>query len=358
VQTEIKAYSLEGITEVVLGLGQQRFRGDQLARWLYLYGASDYQEMTNLPQSLRAALQEKHPLYKTQVIDKKTSKDGTRKYVVEFKDGARVETVAIPTMGSPEGLAGPLKRLTVCFSTQVGCAMACAFCATGKEGFSRNLLPGEIVDQVLMVQKDFDARVGNLVAMGQGEPFLNYENTIAALRIMNSPQGLAIGARHITVSTCGIVTGIRRLSLEPEQFTLAVSLHSADQAVRDLLMPALAGDPLSRLKEALLEYVGRTNRRVTLEYAMVDGINDTPEAFAALVGFCSGLLCHVNLLPVNPIPLAGAAGDGSPSLSRPSPLPAIQRWQGQLEEAHIPATVRHSKGADIAGACGQLKNTL
>jgi len=234
--------------------------------------------------------------------------------------------------------------------------MACAFCATGTEGLSRNLLPGEIVDQVFVAQKDFGARVGNLVAMGQGEPFLNYENTLAALRILNSQKGLNIGARHITVSTCGIINGVRRFSSEPEQFNLAVSLHSAQQEVRNLLMPKLSAEPLHLLKDALLNYVEATNRRVTLEYALIEGSNDTPAAFDSLLRFCSGLLCHINLLPMNPIlDDSVTARDSSPRF-RPSPAAIIRDWQAELEKARVPVSLRLSRGTSIAGACGQLKS--
>lgn len=405
-------------------LGQPRFRAEQVVQWLYRQGAADYGEMTNLPLSLRETLEGEHPLRSARVVDRQESRDGTRKYLVELADGSRVETVAIPALSSARPASAQsasvehpssqefslgrspsqpssAKRLTVCFSTQIGCAMACAFCATGTEGFTRNLLPGEIVDQVLMAQKDFGVRASNLVAMGQGEPFLNYENTLAALRILNSPKGLAVGARRITISTCGIISGIERLSGEPEQFTLAVSLHSAEQRVRDRLMPKLAGEPLPLLKETLLGYVRRTNRRVSLEYILVDGINDTPAALDALVQFCSGLLCHVNLLPMNAVPQGSAVSGGSTASDRsassggsassdrgavsgggmssdrfdnmassrtisadvvpgfrPSDSSVFQAWSARLEEERVPVTVRQSRGSDIAGACGQLKNTL
>ncbi|MCL1797227.1 MAG: 23S rRNA (adenine(2503)-C(2))-methyltransferase RlmN [Eggerthellaceae bacterium] len=390
-ENEIKAYSLEGLAELMRELGEPRFRGDQVAQWLYAHGATDYAEMTNLSLSLRERLAEKHPLHNARVINRQVSHDGSRKYVLEFADGARVETVAIPTYangsgagdgggagggsgagggvgggvgagGSVEGVvadeAAPA-RLTVCFSTQVGCALSCAFCATGQEGFTRNLLPGEIVEQVLLAQKDFGIRTNNLVAMGQGEPFLNYENTLAALRIFNHPKGLKVGARHITISTCGIISGIQKLSQEREQFTLAVSLHSAEQNLRNRLMPNLSSEPLSSLKEALLDYVARTNRRVTLEYLMIKGVTDTPEAFDALVRFCAGLLCHVNLLPINALAPQDAANTDSPDFAfRPAAPQTTQEWLQKFEQARIPASLRHSKGADIKGACGQLKNTL
>lgn len=322
-------------------LGQPSFRAQQLTEWLYQRHASSYDEMTNLPAALRAALSERFPLTMPEIVNRQVSRDGTRKYLIEFDDGIRVETVAIPSRGGD--------RLTVCFSTQAGCAIGCAFCATGREGFARNLTPGEIVDQVLIAQDDMGKRVTNVVGMGQGEPFLNYDNTMEALRILNNKKGLEIGARHISVSTCGILPGIERFSEEPEQFTLAVSLHAARQGVRDLLMPNVARFKLGNLKSALQEYIAKTNRRVTLEYIMIDGVNDADEDLKALQKFCANLLCHVNLIPINAI-------EGS--VFQPSEPETINRWLNAIQKKGTEATLRDSRGSDIDGACGQLKNTF
>ncbi len=322
-------------------LGQPSFRAQQLTEWLYQRHASSYDEMTNLPAALRAALSERFPLTTPEIVNSQVSRDGTRKYLIEFDDGIRVETVAIPSRGGD--------RLTVCFSTQAGCAIGCAFCATGREGFARNLTPGEIVDQVLIAQDDIGKRVTNIVGMGQGEPFLNYDNTMAALRILNNKKGLEIGARHISVSTCGILPGIKRFSEEPEQFTLAVSLHAARQGVRDLLMSNVARFKLGNLKSALQEYIAKTNRRVTLEYIMIDGVNDADEDLKALQKFCANLLCHVNLIPINAI-------EGS--VFQPSEPETINRWLNAIQKKGTEATLRDSRGSDIDGACGQLKNTF
>lgn len=322
-------------------LGQPSFRAQQLTEWLYQRHASSYDEMTNLPAALRAALSERFPLTTPEIVNRQVSRDGTRKYLIEFDDGIRVETVAIPSRGGD--------RLTVCFSTQAGCAIGCAFCATGREGFARNLTPGEIIDQVLIAQDDMGKRVTNVVGMGQGEPFLNYDNTMEALRILNNKKGLEIGARHISVSTCGILPGIERFSEEPEQFTLAVSLHAARQGVRDLLMPNVARFKLGNLKSALQEYIAKTNRRVTLEYIMIDGVNDADEDLKALQKFCANLLCHVNLIPINAI-------EGS--VFQPSEPETINRWLNAIQKKGTEATLRDSRGSDIDGACGQLKNTF
>ena len=334
--TEIKAYSLEGLEELVKDAGLPRFRSNQLATWLYGKYAKSYDEMTNLPLTMREQFQSLYPLNNAAVIETLESRDGSQKYLLEYPDGVLAETVALP---SNDG------RLTVCCSSQAGCAMACDFCATGKGGFKRNLLIGEIVDQISLVQEKFGDRVTNVVVMGQGEPFANYENILAALRILNHPKLHNIGARHITISTCGIIPGISRFAEEPEQFTLAVSLHSANQSVRDKLMPGVRKFKLDDLRKSLLIYIGKTNRRVSFEYALMQGINDSETALHELIDYCRGMLCHVNLIPLNNIPN---------SAYKPSPSSLMSKWQNTLESAGISATIRQSRGSDISGACGQL----
>ncbi len=322
--------------------GQPAFRGKQLYEWVYIHQAQYFEEMSNLPKSFRHSLEKNFSLYQPRVFHCARSKDGTRKYIFQLEDGALIESVGIPSGTKNE-------RLTVCFSTQVGCAMQCAFCATAKEGFTRNLTIGEIVCQVLLVQKDFGQRVTNVVGMGQGEPFLNYDNVLEALRILNDPKGIAIGARHITLSSCGILQGIQRFAQEPEQFTLAISLHSAIQAKRDKLMPSVSSQPLDALKKALMMYREATNRRITLEYLLIKGVNDGPEDLTALVEFCRGLLCHVNILPLNDI---------SDSPWKPSGQAVANHWISTLMSKDIEASIRQSRGSDIDAACGQLKNSL
>lgn len=341
----IKAYTREGLADLMDELGQPRFRVKQIVPWLYQRGVSSYDEMTDLPAKLREELSENAPLHIPEMINRQISKDGTRKYVWRFHDGACVETVAMP---SREGSKGP-QRLTVCFSTQVGCAMACSFCATGREGFTRNLTPGEMVDQVLLAGRDMGMRVSNVVAMGQGEPFLNYDNVIAALRFMNAKDGLGIGARHITVSTCGILRGIDAFSREKEQFTLALSLHSAVQETRNRLMPKMAKTSLADIKQAMRGYVESSGRRATFEYLLIKDVNDSEQELAALRKFCHGMLCHVNILPVNDI-------EGSPF--KPASKATVDRWISELEKDGVEATLRDSRGSDIDGACGQLKNAM
>ena len=223
--------------------------------------------------------------------------------------------------------------------------MGCAFCATGKLGLTRNLEPGELADQIFAVQDDFGCRVTNIVVMGQGEPFANYRRVIEGLRIINHPKLVNIGARHITISTCCVIRGIGRLSMEGEQFTLAVSLHSAIQETRDRLIPAMASQPLDRLRRALVAYTDATGRRFSFEYALMKGINDSDEALSALISYCRGMLCHVNLIPLNEI-------DDSPF--KPIDGKTLHRWKQRLEDASIAVSIRKSRGGDIAAACGQL----
>lgn len=282
------------------------------------------------------------PLHIPQLYNRRVSKDGTRKYLFQLHDGQLVETVAIPSRSGKD-------RLTVCFSTQVGCAMGCVFCATGHEGFTRNLGFGEIVYQILLAEDDMGMRVSNLVGMGQGEPFLNLDNVLDALLVLNNPKGIGIGARKITISTCGAIPGIRRFQEVKQQFTMAISLHSAIQSKRDQIMPRSRKWPLDQLKESLIEYLDQTDRRITFEYLLIGGFNDGEEDLRALVRYCDGLLCHINLLNMNQI-------EGSPF--RPASKKAVNHWLTALNDAGIETTLRASRGADIEGACGQLKNSL
>lgn len=332
----IKALGPSGIEALVAELGLPGYRAAQVVSWLYGRAVRSFDEMTDLPAGLRETLAGRFALPFPAVEQRQRSADGTRKYLLSLADGVTVETVGLP--------AGD--RLTVCFSTQAGCGMGCSFCATGRSGLTRNLAPGEMVDQLNVVAEDFGVRVTNAVAMGQGEPFANYDNVLSALRFMNHPKALGIGARHLTVSTCGILPGIQRFSGEPEQFTLAVSLHSATQETRDELMPGVKGFGVQQLRMALLEYAKATGRRPSLEYALIHGVNDTAEQAEALVDFCRGMLVHVNLIPVNPVP--------GTSFARPAD-DARRQFEAALTAAHIEYSVRAERGADIDAACGQLR---
>lgn len=332
----LTALSRAALAHLLTGLGEPGFRTGQVLRWVYQRGATSYAEMTDVPARLRDTLAETAPLAIPQLIAREVSAlDGTRRYLWRLHDGVTIEGVGLP--------AGD--RLTVCFSTQAGCAMACAFCATGEGGFVRGLGAGEMAMQVMLVGADFGRRVTNAVAMGQGEPFANYDATLGGVRLMNDADALGIGARHLTVSTCGIIAGIRRFTAEPEQFTLAVSLHSAIQATRDRLIPAMRNQPLDRLRDALSHYAAVTGRRFSLEYALIAGVNDSRDELEALVSMCRGLLCHVNLIPVNP---ASAAG-----LTRP-PDSRAREFAAALARSGTEVSVRTERGADIEAACGQL----
>lgn len=333
---DIRPLDLEELQNLVKELGQPAFRAKQLNEWIHEKNACSFDEMTNLPVAMREKLSERFSFNVPVELVKQVSKDGSRKYLLQFADGVSVETVGMPNRN----------KLAVCISSQAGCAMGCAFCATGLAGLSRSLTAQEMVDQVLHVSRDFGERVTSVVFMGQGEPFANFDATIDALRALNDPDGLAIGARHLTVSTCGVIPGIRRFAELPEQFTLAISLHSAVQGTRNQLMPGVKKYTLPRLHEAIQLYVEKTGRRPTYEFAMIDGINDTNPEMQALIDFCAGTLCHVNLIQLNNIP---------DSPFRPSPIEKVETLQRRLTMHGVETTIRNSRGSDIDAACGQLK---
>lgn len=333
---DIRLLDLEELQNLVKELGQPAFRAKQLNEWIHEKNACSFDEMTNLPVAMREKLSERFSFNVPVELVKQVSKDGSRKYLLQFADGVSVETVGMPNRN----------KLAVCISSQAGCAMGCAFCATGLAGLSRSLTAQEMVDQVLHVSRDFGERVTSVVFMGQGEPFANFDATIDALRALNDPDGLAIGARHLTVSTCGVIPGIRRFAELPEQFTLAISLHSAVQGTRNQLMPGVKKYTLPRLHEAIQLYVEKTGRRPTYEFAMIDGINDTNPEMQALIDFCAGTLCHVNLIQLNNIP---------DSPFRPSPIEKVETLQRRLTMHRVETTIRNSRGSDIDAACGQLK---
>jgi 23S rRNA (adenine2503-C2)-methyltransferase len=336
--TDIKALTPAGLADLMQELGQPRYRAGQVTAWLYGRGVTEFDQMTDLSAQLRAQLAGSFFVGTSSIVRRQVSElDGTRKYLVRAADGTEFETVGLPAA----------ERLTVCFSTQAGCGMGCAFCATGMGGFERSLSAGEMVDQIRLVGSDMAARVTNAVAMGQGEPFANYDATLGALRFINSPKGVGIGARHLTVSTCGVVPGIVRFSEEPEQFTLAVSLHSAVQSTRDHLMPAVKRWPLRELREALVDYAARTGRRPTLEYALIDSVNVSDDELAALVDFCRGMLVHVNLIPMNPVEDSGL---GRAAAERVGDFARV------LRRAGVESSERVERGTDIQAACGQLKH--
>lgn len=336
---DIKSMSHSELVELLESLGQPAFRVKQVEDWVWQKNVSSFDQMTNLSKDLRARLAEHVTIGGVTEVAREVSEDGSRKYLLRFPDGATVECVGMPSA----------KKLAVCVSSQAGCGMGCVFCATGKNGFTRNLTASEIYSQVMHVRDDFDARVTSVVFMGQGEPFANYDATLAALRKLNNPQGAGIGARHLTVSTCGLIPMIRRFSREPEQFTLAVSLHSAVQKTRNALMPGVKKYSLLNLYTAMGEYVDRTGRRPTYEYALIKDVNDSNEELAALCDFCRDTLAHVNIIQLNEVP---------GSKLRPSTPQRAQDFVNRLARVGVEATIRNSRGGDIDAACGQLKQRI
>ena len=325
------------LLELLAGLGQPKFRAKQIEEWVWEKNASSFDDMTNLPKALREQLSEMVTLGGVEEVARQVSADGSRKYLLRFPDSVSVECVGMPSRS----------RLAVCASTQAGCPMGCAFCATGAAGLTRSLTAAEIYEQVMHVRDDFNERVTSVVLMGQGEPFLNYDATLEALRRLNSPDGAGIGARHLTVSTCGLIPQIMRFANEPEQFTLAVSLHSAVQRTRNALMPGVRKYSLVNLYNAMGEYVDKTGRRPTYEYALIGGVNDTDAQ--ALCDFCEGTLAHVNLIQLNEV-------EGSKF--RPSTPGRAEDFVRALASVGVEATLRNSRGSDIDAACGQLKQRL
>lgn len=333
----LKGLSLPELQDILTGLGLPKYRSNQIYAGMYRRQVCSWEEMTDLPKELRQVFQDKgFSLGCLSLVSQFRADDGTTKYLFGLDDGETVESVYLPET----------QRHTVCLSTQVGCGMGCLFCATGQRGMIRNLSPAEIIDQLLSINRLTGVRINNLVFMGQGEPLLNYDSLLKAIRIINDPQAIGIGARHITISTCGIVPGIKKLAAEPFQVNLAVSLHAADNHLRDQLMPINRKFPLEQLIEACREYLSRTNRRITFEYTLIDGVNDRPIDMDNLIRMLSGMLCHVNLIPFNPIPN---------STLRRSEAKRIKEFADGLKKAHIETTIRKERGSELAAACGQLQ---
>ncbi|HYM92220.1 MAG TPA: 23S rRNA (adenine(2503)-C(2))-methyltransferase RlmN [bacterium] len=319
-------------------LGEPRYRGRQVARWLYVRGAESVEAMTDLPQAFRDRLAEGARIGRLTVRQTQDAPDGSAtKYLVALEDGQMIECVR---MRFDDG------RRSACISTQAGCAMGCAFCATGLGGFARNLSAAEILGQFLLIRAHGRRRLTNVVFMGMGEPLANYDATVRAVRILAAPYGMGIGMRHITVSTVGLVPQIRRLAKERLQMTLAVSLHAPTDALRDRLVPVNRRYPLADLMAACREYVEATGRRLTFEYVLIDGVNDGPQEARALVRLLGGVRCHVNLIPLNPVA-------GIPFV-RP-PIPRVRAFAAALRTAGMAVTVRIERGGEIQAACGQLR---
>ncbi len=334
--TDIKSMTRAELSAALAAMGQPRFRAGQVFAWVHR-GARSFDEMTNLPKALRERLAEEFHLSVPAVARKQASaKDGTIKYLWRLDDGHCVESVL---MRYHHGN-------TVCISSEVGCAMGCAFCASTKGGLVRRLRPSEMLDQVLFTQIDSGAQISNIVLMGIGEPLDNFDNVRRFLELVNDPEGMNIGMRHISLSTCGLVPGIDRLAGEDLQLTLSVSLHAPDDEIRSRLMPVNRRYGIDELLTACRRYFETTGRRISFEYAMIDGLNDTPEMAQLLIRRLRGLPAHVNLIPLNRI-------EESPL--QPSTRQAVAAFQKALTDAGITATVRRTLGSDIDASCGQLR---
>lgn len=335
---DIKSMTLDELQADLSAMGQPRFRAKQVYTWMHR-GVTSFDEMTDLPAALRERLAGEYTLtYPTVARCLRSQKDGTIKYLWRLMDGNCVESVL---MRYHHGN-------TVCISCEVGCPMGCAFCASTRGGLVRRLTPSEMLDQVIFTQKDSGLPISNIVLMGIGEPLDNYDTVLRFLHLVNSPEGLNIGMRHISLSTCGLADRIKRLAQEDLQLTLSISLHAPDDAVRSEIMPINRKYNIETLLAACRAYFDRTGRRISLEYAMIRDVNDTPQMARLLVRRLRGLPAHVNLIPLNEV---------AESPLKPSLPETVRQFQNILEENGITATVRRTLGSDINASCGQLRRT-
>ena len=335
----LSGLKLEELENMMEGLGATKFRAKQIHNWIYAKSVSTIDEMTNLSKDFREDLKKIAVVTDTKIKVKQVSTDGTIKYLVEYPDGECVETVLMRFDNRA--------NLTACVSSQVGCAVNCSFCATGKRGFIRNLSYTEIIEQVLTIQRDTGLKVTNVVFMGQGEPLLNLDNVLKALQIFNDD--FQIGARRITLSTSGIVPKINELAQQELQSTLAISLHAPNHKLRAELMPIENKYPIDELKKALLNYVEKTGRRITVEYILIHGFNDTTECAKELAYLLKDLKCNINLIPYNSV---------DDTKYKKSSNNDIMKFKYLLEHSGKKVTVRLERGADIDAACGQLRGKV
>ena len=332
----LKSLTVPELTAVIKELGQPAFRGKQVYTWLHK-GVRSYEEMTNLPKGLRDALSEKYPIYPPEVVRKQESKkDGTIKYLWKLSDGNCVETVLMRYHYGN----------TVCISTEVGCRMGCAFCASTIGGLVRRLEPYEMLDEVLFTQIDSGLPISHIVLMGIGEPMDNFDNVLRFLELVNSADGMNISMRHISLSTCGLVPKIDELAEKKLQISLAISLHGPNDEIRNKIMPVNKAYPIDVLLEACRRYYASTSRRIHFEYAMIDGVNDSEDHARELLRRLKGLSAHVNMIPLNHV-------EESPL--KPSSKAAVAKFQKILEDGGVTATVRRTLGGDIDASCGQLR---
>ena len=335
-KTDLKSMTLEEMRQAMQALGQPAFRAGQIYTWLHR-GATSFEDMTNLSKDLRAKLAERYEITAPTVVRRQESqRDGTIKYLWRLSDGNCVETVLMRYHYGN----------TVCISCEVGCPMGCAFCASTQGGLVRRLRPSEMLDQVLFTSLDSGMPISHIVLMGIGEPLDNFDTVMRFLELVNSPQGLNISMRHISLSTCGLVPKIRLLAEKKLQLTLSVSLHAPSDEIRGTIMPVNRAYNVDTLLEACRDYYEKTGRRISFEYAMIRDVNDTPQCAKLLLKKLKGLPAHVNLIPLNEV-------EGSPL--RPSTRQTVQQFQKLLEDGGVTATVRRTLGGDIDASCGQLR---
>ena len=338
-QIEIKSLSLMQLKNTMIEMGEKAFRAKQIYEWLHQKQAESFDEMSNLSAALREKLKERCVLTTLKMLEVQTSKiDGTQKYLFDLPDGNVVESVLMKYKHGN----------SVCISSQVGCKMGCRFCASTIGGWTRNLLPSEMLEQIYRIQKLSGERVSNVVVMGTGEPLDNYDNLLQFIRLLTDENGLHISQRNVTVSTCGIVPKMYELAEENLQITLAISLHASNQAKRAELMPIANKYSINEVLEACRNYFEKTGRRLTFEYSLVGGKNDTKEDAEELAHLIKGLNCHVNLIPVNPIKERDYVQ---------SDKKVIENFKNKLEKYQINVTIRREMGRDIDGACGQLRKS-
>lgn len=334
---DIKSLNFEQLKSEIVRMGEKPFRASQLYDWMHVKLAESYEEMTNLPLSFRERLAREYPLTVVRPVREQTSRiDGTKKFLFELEDGNFVESV---WMRYKHGNS-------VCISSQVGCRMGCRFCASTLDGLERNLKPSEMLDQIYRIQRLTGERVSNVVVMGTGEPLDNYDNLLVFLHLLTDEHGLNISQRNVTVSTCGLVPKMYELAEEKLQITLALSLHAATDEKRRTLMPIANRYSIEELMKVCHFYFEKTGRRITFEYSLVGGVNDTAKDAKELAALAGPLCCHVNLIPVNPIRERDFVQ---------SDQGAIQAFKNKLEKNKINVTIRREMGRDIDGACGQLR---
>ena len=332
----IKDYNLDDLKKEIINLGEKGYRAEQIFKWIYVDRVNSFDEMTNLPKDLRDKLKENYSMNNFNILKKQESSDGTKKYLFDVLDGNAIESVLMKYHHGN----------TICVSSQIGCKMGCKFCASTGIRFIRNLSSGEIVEQLLAVEKDSGKKISNIVFMGIGEPLDNYDNVINAIKIINNPKGINIGARHISISTSGIVPRIYDLANENIQCTLSISLHASNNEKRSQMMPVNNRYNIEELIKACKDYIKITNKRISFEYALAKDNNDNLEDAKQLVKLLKGMICHVNLIPINKIENGAYVKSSNEN---------IIKFRDYLNDNGIVATIRRELGSDIDAACGQLR---